>query len=389
MNIKRIKTITFVLALAAIVASLSGCEQIQQILTPEMGSLSGEIPIGAVLAQTGPVDFVALAQRNAFELAVEEINKSGFLGDAKIKLIIEDSRSTKEGAVSAFNKLIDQDKVVAILGPTLSTGAKAAAPIAQEKQVVVLGVSNTASGIGEIGAFIFRNSLPESAVIPNTVQVTKEKFGYQKVAVIFDDVDVFTQSGYEVFKEALNANGVDILTTETLKTGDTDFSIQLTRIKELNPDALIISALPAETVGILVAARELGIPDTVPFIGGNGFNSPVVVQRAGPAAEGAISGAAWIISSETPGSQAFVESYRAKYGVVPDQFAAQAYAGVFILAEAIRNANTTDFWAIRDALAKTTDLPTILGQFSFDQNGDPIHIPIVQVVKNGKFEVFK
>jgi branched-chain amino acid transport system substrate-binding protein len=136
-------------------------------------------------------------------------------------------------------------------------------------------------------------------------------------------------------------------------------------------------------------ARQLGIPDSVRFIGGNGFNSPKLAQLAGKAAEGAVSGAAWFVSADSPGNQDFVSAYKAKYNADPDQFAAQAYAGVYILATAIKNAGSSDPQSIRDAMAKIKDLDTVLGKFSFDANRDPVHLPIVQTVQDGKFVLFK
>ena len=351
--------------------------------------LSGEIPIAGVWSLTGDAAVYGPSQKNASELAVDEINKSGMLGEAKLKLITEDDRSTKEGAITAFDKLIKKDKVIAILGPTLSNSAKASNPIAQDAKVIVLGVSNTASGIVEIGDFIFRDSLPESVVQPNTVKITRDKLGYNKVAVMYGDDDVFTKGGYDVFKKVLDDSGIKILTIETFKKKDTDFSAQLTKIKGLNPDQIIVSALAEEAAGIMTQARQLGIPDSVHIIGGNGFNSPKLAQLAGPAAEGAISGAAWFVGNDTPGNKKFVEEYNKKTGSNPDQFAAQAYAGVYIIANAIKNAGSSNPQAVRDALAKTKDLDTVLGKFSFNEKRDPVHFPVVQTIKNGKFELFK
>ena len=178
-------------------------------------TLSGEIPIGAVWSMTGAAAVYGSTQKNASELAVEQINKSGMLGAAKIKLITEDDRSTKEGAITAFDKLIKEYKVVAILGPTLSNSAKASDPIAQAAKVPVLAVSNTAGGIVEMGDFIFRDSLPEMLVQPNTVKETKNKLGYKKVAILYGNDDVFTKGGYDAFKKALNDQGIQILATET------------------------------------------------------------------------------------------------------------------------------------------------------------------------------
>jgi branched-chain amino acid transport system substrate-binding protein len=350
--------------------------------------LTGEIPIGAAWSLTGDAAVYGPSQKNAAALAVDEINKSGMLGDAKLKLITEDDRSTKEGAITAFENLIKKDHVVAILGPTLSNSAKAADPIAQASKVVVIGVSNTAGGIVEIGDFIFRDSLPESVVQPNTVKATMDKLGYKKVAVMYGDDDVFTKAGYDVFSKELKAKGIQILTTETFKKKDTDFSAQLTKIRSLKPDQIIVSALAEEAAGIMSQGRQLGIPPSVHFVGGNGFNSPKLAQLAGAAAEGAISGAAWFVGNDTPGNKAFVEAYKGLYGSNPDQFAAQAYTGVYILAHAIKAAGKKDTQAIRDALAKTKDLDTVLGKFSFDAHRDPVHPPVVQIIKDGKFELF-
>jgi branched-chain amino acid transport system substrate-binding protein len=341
-----------------------------------------------VWSLTGAGAVYGTVQKNAAELAVGEINRAQTLGSATLKLITEDDRSTREGGIAAFEKLVNRDRVVAILGPTLSNTARATNPIAQDKGVLVLGVSNTADGIVEIGDMVFRNSLPESAVQPNTIKVTREKLNFGRVAVLYGDDDAFTKAGYDVFLEALNGAGVQILTTETFKKGDTDFSAQLTKIRGLNPDAIVLSALAEEAAGIMAQARQLGIAATVPFIGGNGLNSPKLAELAGAAANGAISGAAWYIGNDAPGNTAFVKAYRDKYGSDPDQFAAQAYAGVHLLAAAMKNANSSSSRSVRDAMAKLENVPTVLGTFSFDATRNPVHRPIVQIVRDGKFTLF-
>ncbi|MEI6133559.1 MAG: ABC transporter substrate-binding protein [Desulfomonile sp.] len=379
---------SFLLILTLVIAA-NCVVDVSSATATSTNTLTGEIPIGAVWSMTGAAAIYGSSQKNASELAIEQINKSGMLGAAKIKLITEDDRSTKEGAITAFDKLIKEYKVVAILGPTLSNSAKAADPIAQAVKVPVLAVSNTAGGIVEMGDFIFRDSLPEMLVQPNTIRETKNKLGFKKVAILYGNDDVFTKGGYDAFKKALNDQDIQVLATETFNKNDSDFSAQLTKIKGLKPDAIIVSALAEEAAGIMSQGRQLGIPESVPFIGGNGFNSPKLAQLAGPAAEGAITGAAWLISNDTPGNKAFVEEYNKKYGTNPDQFAAQAYTGVYILANAIKTANSSDSTAIRDAMAKIKDLDTVLGKFSFDANREPVHSPVVQVIKNGKFELYK
>ena len=177
------------------------------------------------------------------------------------------------------------------------------------------------------------------------------------------------------------------MTTETFQTGDTDFSAQLTRIMEANPDAVFISALAAEMTQIMIQGREVGIPASVRYIVPDLTGNEV--QLAGEAAEGAITFTNWRATSDTPGNQAFVQNYRAKYGIEPDTWAAQSYATLYILAEAIRNAQSTEATAVRDALARTMDFPTVLGQFSFNEVGDAVYDPIVLTVENGDFVDFE
>ena len=348
--------------------------------------LQGEIPIGLVVSLTGSLTSTGIPINNGFELAREEVNRSSLLTGARIRFIIEDDESTAEGAIAAFNKLIDRDGVSVILGPYTSTMSKAVFPIAQDQGVVVISPTSNAPGLSAIGDFVFRTSLPVDRLLPSGVATTQQALGYRRVATLYDRDDVFSQGSDATFKKAFRDNGVEVLISETFQTGDTDFSAQLTRIKEANIDAISISALPTEMPEIMVQGRQLGIPFEIPFI------CPTLVigevQRAGDAAERAITIALWSEKADTPGNRAFIENYRAKFGSEPDAFTAQSYTSVHLLAKAIADAQSTEASAIRDALAKLRNVPTILGNFSFDAHGDGIHNAVTLVVENGKFEVF-
>jgi branched-chain amino acid transport system substrate-binding protein len=394
MNIRRLATFAFVLAIVVLIAGLSACDQIQQLFlpsTPQMEGLRGEISIGVVLPQTGhlgPGEFGpgALVMENGFNMALEEINNSQ-LNDVRLKFIIEDDQSTVEGAAAAFNKLIHQDKVPAILGVWTSHVARSVFPIAQENQVVAFSPVVIASGLTEIGDFIFRASHTTEVLIPDGVKVTQEKLGYQQVATIADSVDLFSRDSDALFKKTFADNGIEVLASETFETGDTDFSVQLTRIKESNPDAIFVSAQQIEVIEILTQGRQLGIPLEIPFI--SIVLSVDEIQKAGDAAEGAITFTSWVSTADTPGNQAFVQKYAANYGMEPSVWAAQPYAAVYVLAKAISDAQSTDPTAIRDALANITDFDTILGKFSFNAVGDAVYDPVVLIVKEGELQVFE
>jgi branched-chain amino acid transport system substrate-binding protein len=348
-----------------------------------------EAKIGFAFSMTGGAAAYGETQKNGAMLAIDEINAQAGQDGIRIVPIFDDDASQPQQGVNVFNRFIAADKVVLIIGPTLSNTAFVANRIAQQAGVPVLGVSNTATGLTDIGDYIFRDALTEMAVIPNTIRVAKEMLGIKKVAVLYGNDDAFTKSGYDVFKKALVDSNIQILSEQTFAKGDRDFSPQLTQIRSVNPDALIVSALVEEASGIVSQARQLGIPDNVPIIGGNGFNSPSLMKNAGKAAENVIVGAAWNAASSNPQNRKLVESYTARYGVPPDQFAAQAYAGVYIAREALARAGSADNRkALRDALAQIKNLDTVLGKFSFAENRDADYTPVVQVVKGGKFEVF-
>lgn len=348
-----------------------------------------EAKIGFAFSMTGAAAAYGATQKNGALLAVEEINAATGDDGVKITALFDDDASMPQQGVNVYNKFINADKVSVIMGTTLSNTAKVANRIAQEAGVPVLGISNTVPGITEIGDYIFRDSVMESMVIPGIVKVAKEKLGVKKVASLYGNDDVLTKGSYEAYKKVLQDAGIQILSEQTFAKGDRDFSPQLTQIKGMNPDAIVVSALVEEASGIVAQARQLGIPMSVPILGGNGFNSPALIKNAGEAAEGVMMGAAWNVASQNPLNKRFVEAYTARFGNPPDQFAAQAYAGVYILLEAMKNAGSaTDRKAIRDAMAKIKDFDTVLGKFSFTEGRDASHDPVVQVVKGGKFVVY-
>ena len=245
--------------------------------------------------------------------------------------------------------------------------------------------SSNASGLSALGDFIFRAGLTTDVLIPGGVRATHAKLGYQRVATIYDEIDLYSIDSHEKFRDTLTESGVEILITETFQSNDTDFSEQLTRIKGTNPDAIFIAAQLPEQTGILIQGRQLGIPTDVPFITSL-IND---VENAGAAAEGAISFAGWISTVDTPGNQAFVQKYRTAYESEPNAWTAQSYASVYILTAAIAEAQSADPTAIRDALANTKNFDTVLGAFSFNPVGDAVYDPIVLIIENGEFQIFE
>jgi branched-chain amino acid transport system substrate-binding protein len=346
-------------------------------------TIEAEVPIGAVLSLTGAAASYGESQQRGLELAAVQLAEKG---GVTYDLRIEDDQTDPRQGITLFDQFVS-DGVSLIIGPTLSNAAVQADPIAQEAGVPVLGISNTAAGVTEIGDYVFRNSLTEQAVIPQTIATATEEFGLQDVVVMYSNDDAFTESGYEAFTAALEEQGVTVSETITFSKADTDFRALLTQAQQSDPDALVVSALIEAAIPLVTQARELGID--VPIIGGNGFNNPRLMADAGQAAEGVVVGAAWNSASDNPENQAFLEAYEAEYSAQPDQFAAQAYAGLMLVDQAVRANCAADRESIKAALGELENVPTVLGEFSIDENRDAVHPAVVQVVRDGTFAVLE
>jgi branched-chain amino acid transport system substrate-binding protein len=234
--------------------------------------------------------------------------------------------------------------------------------------------------------------------LPVTLKVASQKTGLKKVAVLYGNDDIFTRSGYDNFVKALKGLKIPVTTTESFAKGDVDFKPQLTKIKASAPDAIVLSALVAEGGPIMVQARQLGI--TVPFIGGNGMNSPRVFELAKGHSDDLWVGSPWSVENTAPENQRFIAAYQRAYGALPDQFAAQAYDAMYIVAQALKKMKLTgaleaDRRALRDALPSVQHTGAT-GPFKFRQvagrDGKPagydaVQTAIVMVTKGNRYVI--
>lgn len=388
MHTKKFTRFAFLFLITGLIVGFSACERVSQIVqptTPQMMETSEEISIGVVLPLTGRLaDSFGKPIQQGLELALNEINRAQPHG-VKLKFIIENGQSTVDGAVEAFNKLIHQDSVSVILGPATSSQAEITFPVAQENQVVAISPTSAARGLSAIGDYVFRVALTTDVLTPSGIETTHAKLGYQRAATIYDETDLFSADGDAAVQEVLATKGIEVVATETFQGGDTDFTEQLTRIQNVNPDVIFVSCLAPDKPGILTQGHQLGIP--APFIVRT--LTAADVQASGAAAEGAITFVGWGATVETPRNKAFVENYSAKFGIEPTNYAARSYATLHILAEAIANAQATDAASIRDALANIKSLDTILGPFSFNADGDAVYDAKVLTVKDGELVIFE
>lgn len=349
-----------------------------------------DIKIGLATAKSGAANFYNPQQSNGALLAVDQINAAGGIAGAKLQLIVEDDGSVRDQGITAFRKFIEQDKVVAILGPTLSAVAAGAHPVAQAGGVPVIAISNT--GLGIVGKceygpcdWIFRASLGEQSAVPETVKAATQKLGLKKVVIIYGD-GKFELDDLTIFKEAFKANGVTVSKEIAYTAKDVDFAPFVTQAKGENPDAVVASSLAGPAGKILdeVAKQMPGKR----VIGGNGLNSAALLSNANAGL--IVVGTAWSKASTDKTNTDFIAAYKTKFGADPDQFAAQSYTAMIVLADALkRSGNATDRAAVKKALEGVSSLATPLGAFSFTTDHDVKQPTFVMTVKDGQFIPFQ
>ena len=379
---KRAAAAMAVMAMAGAFAGCGGEKKAASSAAPEGNAAK----IGFITAYTGPGAAYGISQKEGVEMAVEEINK-----DPKTKIKIDlhtyDTKLNKQEAINAMKRAIEQDKVLAVEGPMTTGEFFAAGPIAQQAKTVVFGISLTAKGITETGDYVFRNSTPGKIAIPITLKKAQEKLGFKKVAILYSNNNDMMVSENEVYQQTFKDMGLDVVATETFADKDTDYSAQLTKIQAADPDVICIAGLYQEGALIVKKAREMGMNQ--PIIGNNGFNSPEYIKQAGAAADGTLVATPWNPDSTSAKAQAFRKAYKEKYGREPDQFAAQAYDGMYTIHQALEaSGSTTDKKKFRDALANIKGFEGVTGKFEFDENRDPKMDLTVLQVKDGKWVPF-
>jgi branched-chain amino acid transport system substrate-binding protein len=343
------------------------------------------ITIGSIFSTTGDGVAFGPQQLKAAELAVEQINADGGVNGAELELVQRNDRSSPAASAKAMQRLINLDRATAVLGPTFSNSAAEAHPVANGLKTPVLSVSNTGPGIvGDCAypcEYIFRASLGESQAIPANVGVLAEGADIGKAEVIYPADDPFGMTTARIAAVALRQDGAGTVSVTRVPADRT------VGLNDREQDAIVITASSGETAAALV--RQLRRLDySGPILGGNAFNSTLAATSVGDAGKGVQVAAAWYAGNDSEENTEFIADYEAKYGTAPDQFAAQAFTGVEILAEAAEDAdlNFEDLAADREEMVpalEAVEEETPLGEFTFTEDHD-VSQPIWIVELNGR-----
>jgi branched-chain amino acid transport system substrate-binding protein len=343
------------------------------------------IKFGAVYSITGPGGVYGPQSRDGALLAVKQINAAGGVNGAKIDLEVQDDASLAATSAQKAQTLIQSSQDLALLGPTLSNSAVAVHPLAESLKTPILATSTT--GIHIVPdcnwtaanpnttpcRYVFRDSLGEETAIPDNIKsYVSDAHPKTGVLMVAQD-DKFSSDGGTIVQNTVGQYNIQLLKVIKFNKATADLSPYVTQAVQAKPDVIFITSLGTIPSNIMKAARDQGWQGQ--FLGGNGFNTATVSLQAGAAGKGARSASAWYIGNTFPSNADFVAAYKAEYNKDPDQFAAQGYTGIKILADAARRANLTftDLAGDRDkmqAAMQTVNIQTPLGPFQFTSTHD-------------------
>lgn len=340
------------------------------------------IPVGQFASLTGAQATFGQSTDKGVRLALEEINGSGGVLGQPIRLITKDNQSKPGETSTAVRELITRDRVVALIGEVASGRSLEAAPIAQRSGIPMISPASTNEKVTEAGDHIFRVCFIDPFQGTVCAKFARE-LGATKAAILTDVSKDYSLGLAKSFKERFSREGGKITGEQSYSGGDKDFSAQLTAIKAANPEVVFLPAYYTEAPLIIHQARQFGI--TVPFIGGDGWDSPELISVGGPAMEGCYFSNHFSNQSTDPQVVAFVNAYRKKYNENPDAMVALGYDALRLLANAMKRAGTSDPAKVNTAIAATKDFQGVTGKITLDEHRNPNKPAVMLQVKDGKF----
>ena len=385
---KFMKKMSSVLAAAVLLAAMTagcggGCGE-----KKAADNKGGEALIGANYELTGNVASYGQAALAGGKMAVDEINKAGGINGKKLRIVEADNKSEPSESGNAATKLISQNKLIGIVGPATSGCTMAAEPIVTASKLPVVAPTATAESItvgkdGKTRQFVFRACFIDPFQGKVMAAFADKNLKVKKVAIYRDNSSDYSKGLAEAFKKNFEAAGGKIVAEEAYLAKDMDFKAGLTKLKAQTPDAIYVPGYYEEVGKIVKQAREIGLE--VPMMGGDGWDSPKLIEIAGAKAlNKTYYSSAYSADDTDPSTQKFIKAFKEKYKKDPDFFSMMGYNTVVILADAYKRANSEDGTKIAEAMAKTKDLPVAGGKLSYDDKHNPIVPALIIEVKDGK-----
>ena len=346
-----------------------------------------EIKLGVVLSNTGTFAFVGAPVINAIKLAHEEMTASGFFGATKVTLMVEDNRSDKQEALTLINRMATRDNALMVIGPVSTGEAMAAAPMAVELKIPLFTTA-TAPDVLKAGPWIFKSTETAEQYMTPLGRFVAEKAKPKSCVFVF----IRDNEGYvrqkDILRDVMKEGGVAVAGEESILAADSDFTALATKIVASKADCIYLGTPPEQGANIVIQARQAGMPANTLLVGNTGMASARYVSAGGKLVDGTLLPAEFVPSGINDLGRKFIESYTKKYGNPPDSWAAVGYSMMLVAANAIKNAGPNPSReAVRDAMAKTQNLPVVIGQgtFSLDENRIPHFGAAILQIKDGKW----
>jgi len=345
------------------------------------GTVSNEILIGEYGSLTGTTANFGISQKNGIDMAIDDLNAAGGVLGKKVRVVVEDDQGKPEEAQTVVTRLINRDRVVAILGEVSSSRSLAAAPVCQQSRIPMISPSSTNPRVTQVGDYIFRVCFIDTFQGLVMARFAANSLKLQEVAILRDIKNDYSVGLADVFTENFQKLGGKIVADESYSEGDNDFNAQLTSIRSKNPQAIFIPGYYTEVGLVARQARNLGI--TVPLLGGDGWDSGSLWEIGGAALNDSYYASHYSSKDPNPVVQNFVTRYKQKYGQLPDTNAVLGYDAAGLLFDAFRRANSTDPAKVRDALASTTEFVGVTGKIAIDENRNPRKPSVILRVQDG------
>lgn len=372
-----VKTLSIVLTLAVLSA---GCAQQPQSNETDRSY----IRIGFFGDLSGPTFNFGQSAINGVLMVANDINQAGGINGRRIDVVIEDDRGSPEEAARLTAKLIDQDKVIAIIAGGTSGNSRAAAPKAQSSHVPFISPSSTDPAVTQTGNYIFRTCFVDTFQGEVMARFAANTLKAQKAAILFDFNSPYARGLTDYFELSFAKFGGRLVSKQSYTQGDADFKGQLSSIRAAEPDVIYIPGYYGDVAIIAKQARMIGL--TQPLLGGDGWDAPELWQLGGDALNGSYISTHYSVDDPSPAIQSFVEAYKHRYGnLLPDAHAALAYDAARLLIDAITRAGTTDGPKLRDTLAQTKDFAGVTGVISMDADRNAVKPAVVLKLQDLKF----
>lgn len=385
---KRVTKLLSVLAAGAMfMSALTGCGD------GSKGADGDTIKVGGLLEMTGGSASFGISGKNGIDLALKKINEKGVLGGKKLSLVVADTKSEASEATNGMQKLISQDKVVAVIGPNQSSAVIASGAINNGAKVVDITPMGTNPDVTvdpktkQVKPYSFRTCFIDPFQGTVMASFASNELKVKRAAIYIDNTSDYAKGLAQFFKENFVKNGGQVVIEEAYLQKDTDFKSTLTKIKAAKPDFIYIPGYYQEVGLIVKQAREMGI--TVPMAGGDGWDSAKLPEIAGKAAlENTFFSSLYSPDDTSDLNKEFVAEYKKAYNTNPDVFAALAYDSTLLVAKAIEDAGSADPAKIGEAMAKIKGFKGVSGEVTFNEQHNPIKSAVIIEHKDGK-QTFK